>query len=90
MPLQLRFLVLTWIQQALQEVDHQACMVGQLLIAWKVVDVHNEEICAFAACPRQNSVSVQTKLSAYKAHRSCLQAQCCCMYMPTVTACTPV
>ena len=49
-PAQNRPLVLFRVKLTLQKSHHQICMVWQLFVTWKVVDVHNQEVSAFTAC----------------------------------------
>ena len=49
-PVQNRPLVLFRVKLTLQKPHHQICMVWQLFVTWKVVDVHNQEVRTFTAC----------------------------------------
>ena len=49
-PAQNRLLVLFRVKLTLQKPHHQICMIWQLFVTWKVVDVHNQEVGTFTAC----------------------------------------
>ena len=50
MPLHLCALLFGRVQQALQKVHHQNCMVRELLISGEIVDVHNQKVGTFTTC----------------------------------------